>query len=100
MNFASNVIRRCRPLNRRTFFTSGLKNYLLSFAETLSLSAEDEQSDYFASIFSCYPLLAEAPMDQLIEAAKQLGVDPENKTKLELAREVFSGKQGNAHAPR
>ena len=87
-------------MNRRAFFQTGLKNYLLSFAEMLSLPEESEQNDYFASIFSCYPLLAEAPMDQLIEAAKQLGIDPENKTKLELAREVFSGKQGNANAPR
>lgn len=85
-------------MNRRTFFKTGLKDYLLSFAATLSLSTGNEQKDYFDSIFSCYPLLAEAPMDQLIVAAKQLGIDPENKTKLELAKEIFSGKQGKTNA--
>ncbi len=44
---------------------------------------------YFQSFVSCYPLLAESPMELLQATARQLGIETENKSKIELAREIF-----------
>lgn len=95
-------------MDRRAFFKRGLKDYLLDCTQDLDLKEildlfqqnqeKDHEKDYFNSFFSCYPLLAESPMEQLIMAAEQLGIDHRNKTKLELAKEIFSGKQGKLNA--
>ncbi len=79
-------------MDRRHFLKSGLSEYfkILLDSTNLNYQPESDNKDYFSSVFSCYPLLSEAPYDQLVDAALQLGIDPSNKSKLELAREIFT----------
>lgn len=84
-------------MDRRGFFAYGLKGYLYELVKEAKLDLfEDEQTkkkDYFDSVLSCYPLLSEAPYEQLVETARKIGINPENKSKLELAREVFGERR-------
>jgi hypothetical protein len=85
-------------MDRRSFLREGLKTYVIDLMscfdiDNLLKDLEPEKKDYFASLSSCYPLLSEAPYEQLVEAARQLGINPENKNKLELAREVFAERR-------
>lgn len=85
-------------MDRRIFLKSGLTSYLKALVKETSLSifadsAVTKNDDYFNSVFSCYPLLSEAPYEMLVEAARKLGINPKNKTKLELAREVFGERR-------
>jgi hypothetical protein len=48
-----------------------------------------EKEDYFESFERCYPLLAEAG-ELLFEEARRQGIQTEGKTKLEIAKEIFS----------
>lgn len=83
-------------MKRRDFFTKGFPAYVYKvgslFAETAGLT-ENEEKDYFESFSSCYPLLAEAPYDMLVDAANKLGISIEGKDKLTLAKEIFSKKE-------
>ena len=83
-------------MERRDFFTKGFPAYVYKvsslFVETAGLS-ENEEKDYFESFYSCYPLLAEAPYDMLVDAANKLGISIEGKDKLTLAKEVFNKKE-------
>jgi hypothetical protein len=79
---------------RRDFLTRGM------FAETMRYLNEmlapykkedhlEEKEGYFESFEKCYPLLSEAGELLMEEAAKQ-GIQTEGKSKLEIARELFS----------
>ncbi|HWQ61450.1 MAG TPA: hypothetical protein VN521_04020, partial [Negativicutes bacterium] len=46
---------------------------------------------YFASFSNCYALLSEIPLEELLVTARAAGFATENKSKLELAKELFSG---------
>jgi hypothetical protein len=82
-------------VERRLFLKHGLRDYLKELVSSFNLNSymeeekEEPPQDYFASFSSCYPLLSEAPYEMLVEAAKQKGISVENKTKLELAKEIF-----------
>lgn len=81
-------------MNRRNFLKTGIKEYFKILAASTSLKcAPEDNENYFSSVFSCYPLLSEAPYDQLVDAAIQLGLNPENKSKFELAREIFTERR-------
>jgi len=86
-------------VERREFLQKGLKSYLrelvtgLNPLEILDDEKRPKEKDYFQSFYSCYPLLSEAPYEQLVEAAHKLGISVENKTKLEIAREVFGERR-------
>lgn len=80
--------------SKRDFLTRGM------FAETMRYLNEmlapykkedhlEEKEDYFESFEKCYPLLSEAGELLMEEAAKQ-GIQTEGKSKLEIARELFS----------
>lgn len=45
--------------------------------------------DYFGSIASSYPLLAECPRDLLEAEARRLRISVEGRSKLEIARAIF-----------
>lgn len=45
---------------------------------------------YFASFSSCYALLSEIPLEELLETARMRGIDTGNKSKLELVKELYS----------
>jgi hypothetical protein len=45
--------------------------------------------DYFATLGSSYPLLAECPRDLLETEARRLGIPVEGRSKLEIARAIF-----------
>jgi hypothetical protein len=47
------------------------------------------EPDYFESFETCYPLLNEAG-EMLTEEARKMGINVEGKSRLEIAREVFS----------
>ena len=84
-------------MDRRGFLTKGITSYLFDFVKAMNLSdvskemdKASEKRDYFESFFSSYPLLSEAPYEFLVEAGEKLGIDTNNKTKIELAREIFA----------
>lgn len=81
-------------MDRRSFLVNGLKDYLkefiIDFEANPASSQDTNHHDYFESVFSCYPLLSEAPYDLLVEAANKLGISTMNKSKLQLAKEIFS----------
>lgn len=86
-------------MERREFLRQGLCDYIIDLAKSFNFStALEEQkttneNDYFKSFYSCYPLLSEAPYDQLVETAEKLGISVKNKTKLEIAKEVFGERR-------
>jgi hypothetical protein len=79
--------------SRRDFLTRDI------FAETMRYLNEllgpykkedhSKEEDYFESFEKCYPLLSEAGELLMEEAIKQ-GIPTEGKTKLEIAKEIFS----------
>lgn len=81
-------------MKRRDFFTKGCPSYFYklgsAFIETSEINKEEK--DYFESFETCYPLLAEVPMDMMIQAAEKIGIPTENKTKITLAREIYALK--------
>ncbi len=54
----------------------------------------EEKEDYFESFGKCYPLLSEAGELLMEEAAKQ-GIQTEGKSKLEIAKEIFSTQKSS-----
>jgi hypothetical protein len=51
----------------------------------------EKQSDYFESFEKCYPLLSEAG-EMLMEEAIKQGIETKGKSKLEIAKEIFSSQ--------
>jgi hypothetical protein len=49
----------------------------------------EKKEDYFESFENCYPLLSEAGGLLMEEAIKQ-GIETKGKSKLEIAKEIFS----------
>lgn len=85
-------------MKRREFLTQGLRSYFSDLLISFDLSRfledlEPNKKDYFESFFSCYPILSEAPYDQLIDAANMLGIDVTNKSKLQIAKLIFGNKR-------
>jgi hypothetical protein len=57
--------------------------------------SQDEKEDYFDSFEHCYPLLSEAG-ELLMEEAARRGIPVEGKTRMEIAREIFSSEKVDA----
>lgn len=54
--------------------------------------------EYFSSPLYSYALLSEMPWDMLIDEAKKLGIAYENRSKIDVVREIFmgTGEEGEA----
>ncbi len=80
-------------MERRYFFTTGLVNYFKDLVKNIDPDAlkddENKEKDYFESFYSCYPILSECSYEQIVEAAKEKGIDVTDKSKLELAKEIW-----------
>lgn len=80
--------------NRRDFLTRGIFTQTGRFLNEIMLSYKKEEElwekeDYFESFEKCYPLLSEAG-EMLMEEALKQGIEVEGKSRLEIAREIFS----------
>jgi hypothetical protein len=80
--------------SRRHFLTKGLPAHAIRFLNKLADSYKSSESiekkeDYFGSFENCYPLLSEAGGLLMEEAIKQ-GIETKGKSKLEIAKEIFS----------
>jgi hypothetical protein len=63
-------------------------NELCGFRQKYSI----KEDNYFDSFENCYPLLSEAG-EMLIEEALSKGINIEGKSKHDIARELFSGRE-------
>jgi hypothetical protein len=80
---------------RRNFLTKGLFRVitgLIADGGHNSNDREGNQCDYFSSFETCYPLLSESG-ELLMEEALKKGIDVRGKSKMEIAREVFSQEE-------
>jgi hypothetical protein len=76
-------------VSRRDFFRGAWLQEPASPGE-----AAKEDDPYFASFSNCYALLSEIPTEELLETAKAAGIATENKSKLDLVKELFSASPG------
>ena len=82
--------------SRRDFLTKDLLAQTIRFFNEMADSYEsresvEEKEDYFESFEKCYPLLSEAGGLLMDEAIKQ-GIETKGKSKLEIAKEIFSSQ--------
>jgi hypothetical protein len=82
--------------SRREFLTRDLFAQAIGFFNGMADSYNskepiEEKEDYFDSFEKCYPLLSEAGGLLMEEAIKQ-GIETKGKSKLEIAREIFSSQ--------
>ncbi len=80
---------------RRQFFTRDIFSQALIFLKEIVGSYKEEEAkekeNYFESFENCYPLLSEAGGLLMEEAIKQ-GIETKGKSKLEIAKEIFSSQ--------
>lgn len=82
-------------MKRRDFFTKAFPSYVYRVSDFFAGEAglkENKDEDYFATFESAYPFLSEVSMEMLLQSAEQLGINPEGKSKLELAKEVYENR--------
>ncbi|MBN1827599.1 MAG: hypothetical protein JW884_00430 [Deltaproteobacteria bacterium] len=72
---------------RRDFFRS-LAADVMTALPAFKQGYEEEK--FFSSTKYCYAAISELTTEELYDAAREKGIDPEGKSKLELARVVFS----------
>lgn len=82
--------------SRRDFLTRDIFSRTARFLNEMVNSytkdgSLEKENDYFESFETCYPLIAESG-DMLVEEAIKLGIQVEGKSKLEIAREIFSAQ--------
>jgi hypothetical protein len=75
--------------SRRDFLKKDIFTQAFRFAREVADSYEEKEADYFDSFEKCYPLLSEAG-EMLMEEALRQGIQVEGKSRLEIAREIFS----------
>jgi hypothetical protein len=80
--------------SRREFLSRDIFTQTLKFLNEMVLSYRKEEDlgkeeDYFDSFEKCYPVLSEAG-EMLMEEAQKQGINVEGKSRLEIAREIFS----------
>ena len=85
--------------SRRDFLTRDIFTQTLRFLNEIVLSYKREEEigekdDYFDSFEKCYPLLSEAG-EMLMEEAHKQGIKVEGKSRLEIAREIFSRQRNS-----
>jgi hypothetical protein len=86
-------------VDRRSFFFKSI-SYLQNICKKVVFSSDPDPGrnnsgkEYFDSVLTCYPLLSETSYEDLVVAAKNLGISTNNKSKLELAREIFGKEAG------
>lgn len=83
-------------MDRRSFFTKAFPAYAYRvgelFADEAGLSRKGIERSYFDSFESAYPFLSEVSMEMLYQAAKQVGINPEGMTKIQLAKAVYENR--------
>ena len=82
--------------SRRHFLTKDLPAQAIRFFNEMADSYRCNESiekkmDYFDSFENCYPLLSEAGELLMEEAIKQ-GIETKGKSRLEIAKEIFSSQ--------
>jgi len=85
--------------SRREFLTRAIFTQTMRFLNEIVLSYKKEEDlakkdDYFDSFEKCYPLLSEAG-EMLMEEAHKQGINVEGKSRLEIAREIFSTQRNS-----
>lgn len=80
--------------SRRTFLTTELFKVITgSIVDGARNDIRDESEyDYFNSFETCYPLLSESG-ELLMEEALKKGIDVRGKSKVDIAREIFSREE-------
>jgi len=80
---------------RRQFLARDIFSQTLIFLKEIVGSYKEEEAEekenYFESFENCYPLLSEAGGLLMDEAIKQ-GIETKGKSKLEIAKEIFSSQ--------
>ena len=76
-------------MGRRRFFSrSLLQKALRCFSDTKNAFERGQsEAEYFESFENAYPMISEC-YNFIEEEAQKLGIDTQNKSKLELAREI------------
>ena len=87
--------------SRRDFLTRGIFTQTVRFLDEIVLSCKKEEElgekeDYFESFEKCYPLLSEAG-EMLMEEALRQGIKVEGKSRLEIAKEIFSTQRNSGN---
>lgn len=85
--------------DRRDFLRKDLLNQAIRFFNELADSYKSRDStegkeDYFDSFEKCYPLISEAG-EMLMDEAIRQGIETKGKSKLEIAKEIFSSQVQN-----
>jgi len=78
--------------SRREFLKRDIFTQVFRCARELVDSFEGKEEDYFDSFEKCYPLLSEAG-EMLMEEALRQGISVEGKSRLKIAREIFSTRR-------
>ena len=81
--------------SRRTFLTKDLFRVITGLIADGSRNInirEGSECDYFSSYETCYPLLSESG-ELLMKEALKKGIDVRGKSKMDIAREVFSREE-------
>lgn len=73
-----------------------------SAEETVMIDSDERvvMPEYFSSPLYSYALLSEMPWDMLIDEAKKLGIAYENRSKIDVVREIFMGTGGEGETLR
>jgi hypothetical protein len=84
---------------RRDFLREDLLKEAIRFFNGMTDSYKSRESiekkeDYFDSFENCYPLLSEAG-EMLMDEAIRQGIETKGKSKLEIAKEIFSSQVQN-----
>jgi len=82
-------------IGRKSFITSLLSAFSDEEPEKDRLCFDNiDTGDFFDSYEKCYALFAEMPLEDIVNAAKEKGIETEGRSKLEIARELFrSGRK-------
>ena len=83
---------------RREFLSPKVLYSLFSGRQDSEPSPEIKRKEsleaYFNSPMTSYPLINEMPWDMLVAEANKLGIATENRTKNDIARDIFLTSEG------
>jgi UDP-glucose 4-epimerase len=74
---------------RRDFFKCIAVDIMTALKE---FSQGKEEEEFFSSTKYCYAAISELTTEELCDAARQRGIDPKGKSKLELVSVIYSSE--------